>query len=320
MSNRELVMALADGKPHLRDALAARAAMPIGELAAALQVLRDDGLPWQAAGAHGVTLPWPLQLLDAKRVRSALAQPTQSRVANLDVLWEVDSTSSELRRRAAPSGSFLFAEQQSAGRGRRGGVWLAPPGLNICMSCSWHFPGGLRSLAGLSLAVGVMAIDALRASDVHGASIKWPNDVLLGNGKLAGILVEAEGAVDGPCHAIIGIGLNLRVPEAVRRASGQVVADLSGQPAGPPPRNAFAAALVDAVAAGLARFADEGFAAFAAAYAELDVLAGNTLTVHDAVGEWRGSGGGVDERGALRVITDHGVRVLDSANVSVRRA
>ena len=315
------MVALADGASHPRGALAAALACSRPDLDTRLRELAAAGLPWQAGADDSVALPWPLELLDAAGLRGALTSATRAGIAGLDVLWSVDSTSSELRRRDATGRpAVVFAEYQRAGRGRRGRDWLAPPGLNICMSCARTFRGGLRSLAGLSLAVGVMLVEALAAVGVAGVGLKWPNDVLLDGGKLAGILVEADGAVDGACRAIVGVGVNLRVPEAVRVAAGQPVRDLAERPGGSPSRHALAVALVEAMAAGLARFEESGFAAFAEAWARHDVLRGRTLDVQGKQGAWRGTGAGVDAQGALRLATPTGLRVVDSAEVSVRRA
>jgi BirA family biotin operon repressor/biotin-[acetyl-CoA-carboxylase] ligase len=137
----------------------------------------------------------------------------------LDVYWELDSTSSELQRRGAnaPDLSVVTAETQTAGRGRRGRNWLSPPGLNLYLSCLKRFDAGFASLSGLSLATGVIVLRALHALGIDGARLKWPNDVLTESGKLAGILVELSGEYQGPCAAVIGIGLNVRLTSEMGR-------------------------------------------------------------------------------------------------------
>jgi BirA family biotin operon repressor/biotin-[acetyl-CoA-carboxylase] ligase len=216
----------------------------------------------------------------------------------------------------------VLAETQSAGRGRRGRSWLSPPGLNLYLSCLKRFDDGLGGLSGLSLAVGVMVMRTLDALGIAGAGLKWPNDILTDHGKLAGILVELSGEYQGPCAAVIGIGLNLRLTDALRAQAGQPVADLAGLCDGQPPsRNRVAGTLVQALAEGLDEFERQGFAAFVADYARHDLLDGQSLTLTGAHGELQGIGAGVDERGALQLrLGDGRLQAIDSAEVSVRRA
>ncbi|MDO1528418.1 biotin--[acetyl-CoA-carboxylase] ligase [Fulvimonas sp. R45] len=294
-----------------------------------VEALRGRGVPIESRGTAGYGLPWPLQMLDAARIRAALPKAARARLGALDLYWEIDSTSSELQRRGAqaPDLSVVLAETQSAGRGRRGRTWLSPPGLNLYLSCLKRFDTGVAALSGLSLAVGVIVLRALDALGVRGAGLKWPNDVLARDadgrpgGKLAGILVELSGEYQGPCAAIIGIGLNLRLTPALHAQAGQPACDLATLCDGQPPdRNHVAAALIAALADGLPAFEREGFAAFAGDYAAHDLLRGLPLRLSGALGELEGTGAGVDARGALQLRTAGGLRRIDSADVSVRRA
>ena len=107
-----------------------------------------------------------------------------------------------------------FAEHQSAGKGRRGRQWVSPFGSNIYMSILWRFQqDGIACTAGLSLAVGVAVIRALKTYGFNEVGLKWPNDIYCQGKKLGGILIEVSGEADGPCAVIIGLGLNLFLPE-----------------------------------------------------------------------------------------------------------
>lgn len=215
---------------------------------------------------------------------------------------------------------MVLAETQTAGRGRRGRRWLSPPGLNVYLSCLKRFDAGFAALSGLSLAVGVIVMRTLTALGIDGAGLKWPNDVLSTDGKLAGILVELGGEYQGPCAAIIGVGLNVRLTEALHEQAGQPVNDLSTLADVAPDRNRVAAALIAALAEGLTQFEREGFAAFVDEYARYDLLRDQPLRVQGANSLLEGIGAGVDERGALLLKTEDGVQRIDSADVSVRRA
>lgn len=147
--------------------------------------------------------------LDLAAVVAALG--AQAKRFDVDIVDACASTNAESMRRAeagAPSGSVLAARRQTAGRGRLGRTWFAEPGASLTFSLLWRFaPGTLPH--GLSLAVGVALTEALDEFGID-ARLKWPNDLLRDGRKLAGVLVEL---VPGAPHAaVIGVGLNLRLP------------------------------------------------------------------------------------------------------------
>lgn len=280
------------------------------------------------APPSGAQMPWPAQLLDAAQICAYMPSAIVKQLGAMEVYEELDSTSSELQRRgsAAPDLSIVLAQTQLAGRGRRGHTWLSPPGMNLYLSCLKRFNHGFAGQAGLSLAVGVMLMRALAELEITGAGLKWPNDVLArdaenADGKLAGILVELGGDYQGLCTAVIGIGLNVYAPPALRAQAGQPVCDLAALNAGTlPERNCIAASVITALVTGLRQFECEGFAGFSRDYAEHDLLRDQLLRVTGAFATLDGVGDGVDARGALRVcLSDGSVRVFDSANVTVRR-
>lgn len=293
-----------------------------------VQGLRARGLPVNARGTAGYQLQWPLQLLDAAAIRAALPAGMAKRLGALEVHWELDSTSNELQRRGGDARdlSIVLAETQAAGRGRRGRDWISPPGMNLYLSCLKRFDGGFAALSGLSLAVGTIVLRTLDTLGIGGVGLKWPNDVLATGkgrkgGKLAGILVELSGEYQGPCAAIIGIGLNLRLTPALHAQVGQPACDLATLNGGTPPdRNVVAAALIAALVEGLQAFERGGFAPFRDDYARHDLLRDQPLRVTGAHGALEGTGAGVDARGALRLrLEDGSIKAVDSADVSVRR-
>jgi BirA family biotin operon repressor/biotin-[acetyl-CoA-carboxylase] ligase len=332
MQPAQLLALLAAGEPLSGEALAVAAGVTRAAIWKQVEALRRRGVPVEARGAAGYCLPWPLQMLDAARIRALLPASAASALTALDVHWELDSTSSELQRRLATAGDFsvVLAETQHAGRGRRGREWLSPPGMNIYLSCLKRFDAGFAALTGLSLAVGVIALRALEKLGIDGAGLKWPNDLLMASGKrsdgpggkLGGILIELSGEYQGPCAAIIGIGLTQRLTPALREQAGQPVADLAELGGGmPPDRNLLVATLITALVEGLREFERDGFAAFGTDYARYDLLRDQPLQLSGALEAFRGVGAGVDARGALQVRLDDGsMRRVDSADVTVRRA
>jgi len=323
MPPASLLAMLASGEATSGVALAAQAGLTRAAIWKHVEALRVLGLP-VTSGPQGYALPWPVQWLDPDRIRASLAPAQANTLGALEVHWQLDSTSSELQRRLGSVAdlSMVLAETQCAGRGRRGRAWLSPPGLNIYLSCLKRFDVGLAALSGLSLAVGVIVLRALERLGITGAGLKWPNDVLAADGKLAGVLVELSGEYQGPCAAVIGIGLNLRLTPELRQQAGQPVCDLATLAGGTPPdRNHAAAVLVGALVEGLQAFEREGFAAFVDDYARHDLLRDQSLVISGAREAFDAVGEGVDARGALQVrLPDGARRTVDSADVSVRRA
>ncbi len=318
LATRDVLEALAGAAPLSGSTLAARAGVTRAAVWKHVDALRARGLPIEARAGRGYRLPWPVQLLDADAIMRQLGP---SAAGPPEVHWELDSTSSELARRrdVLPDGAVVLAESQHAGRGRRGRAWLSPPGLTICLSCLKRFERGFAGLSGLSLAIGVVVVDALASAGVAGVGLKWPNDVLADGAKLAGILVELNGEDQGPCTAIVGVGLNVRLTAAMRARLDQPATDLAELCGGTPPdRNVLAACLVTHLREGLARFAVQGFAGFAGAWARLDVLRDRRLRVSGAQGTFEGIGAGVDAGGALRVHRAGEIVRVDSADVTVR--
>lgn len=287
-----------------------------------IEAWRKAGIDIES-GARGYRLVHPLEPLEVARILAGLSTAVRRRVGALENHWQMDSTSSELARRAAslPDLSFVFAEWQQAGRGRHGRQWLSPPAVNLQFSCLKRFAGGYAALSGLSLAVGIAAARALEDCGVRGTALKWPNDLVHGDAKLGGILVELGGEFMGPCHAIVGIGINVHLSEPMRVTLARACTDLTELCDGAAPsRNALAAALIVRLVESLDTFDDSGFDAFADAWAARDALAGRRIRVERARDAFDGVAAGVDSRGALQVHTSAGMRSIDSAEVSVRPA
>lgn len=316
---RELLTALCAQQSLSGSDLARRLGVTRAAVWKQIEALRALGAPIEAARGRGYRLSAALELIDAKRIRGALEPALRHRVGALDVHWQIDSTSSALLRAAAdgaPDLSVCLAETQSAGRGRHGRRWQSPLAGNIYFSLLRRFACGMGALSGLSLAAGVALIEALADCGVERAGLKWPNDVVVDGRKLAGILVELGGEFLGPCCAVIGIGVNVRVPASV--TIDQPHTDLARLCATTPSRNALIGHLITRLVAVLDRFASGGFEALQADFARYDVLAGRSVRVHSADAAQVGIADGVDARGALRVRHGDRVACYDSAEVSVR--
>jgi BirA family biotin operon repressor/biotin-[acetyl-CoA-carboxylase] ligase len=183
----------------------------------------------------------------------------------------------------------------------------------------WRFERAAAALSGLSLAVGVAVARALAALGVEGVQLKWPNDVLHAGRKLGGILVELQGVAAGPAAAVIGIGLNLRLPAGVRDAVAQPVTDIAEIAARVPARNELLAAALFELERVLDGFAAYGFAPLRAEWIARHAHQGRQVTLSSGAGRsLTGRATGVAEDGALLIETVGGVERCVSGELSLR--
>jgi BirA family biotin operon repressor/biotin-[acetyl-CoA-carboxylase] ligase len=317
----DLLAALSVERPLSGAALASRLGVSRTAVWKQIERLRAWGVDVVAEGGRGYRLTRPFERLDAARIRGLMEAHARRALHTLEVVDEIDSTNAELQRRASAGAAgaiALFAEHQSAGRGRRGREWYSPPGANLYLSLLWRFERGLGALGGLSLAVAMALAESLRVLGL-GAMIKWPNDVVVGQRKMAGILVDAGGELHGPCHAVIGLGLNLALPTAATRAIDQPWTDLASELGSTPERNRTAALVLSRQIDGLLRFVREGLAPFLTGWQRYDALAGRIVDVIEGDRRYAATACGVDAEGRLKVREDGSERVLASADVSIRR-
>lgn len=275
------------------------------------------GVEIQAVRGRGYRLGYRYDWLDATRLGGAGAAGGFA----FQVHDRLDSTNTHLMALAqagAAHKSVVAAEQQSAGRGRRGRTWHAQLGRGLTFSLLWRFQRPLTALSGLSLVVGLALARCLGALGVE-ARVKWPNDVLLGEGKLAGILIETQGDVLSGATAVIGIGLNLAATPEVAARAGAPVASLADVLARVPDRNDLLLAILRELDIELRAFDAEGFAPFAEDWMRLHAHQGRPVAILGANGRRRpGRALGVDAEGALLLETSEGVAVIHSGEVSVR--
>jgi BirA family biotin operon repressor/biotin-[acetyl-CoA-carboxylase] ligase len=261
-----------------------------------------------------------MDALDAQAIAAQLG--AHAARANVEVCASCASTNAELLRRAPAEGRALIlaAEEQTAGRGRRGRRWLSSPGAAATFSVSRRLHCAPAALAGLSLAAGVAAVRALRGLGIIEALLKWPNDLLLRGAKIGGILVETRQLGSEIC-VVIGIGINCRsTPGLGRRLRRRVAAlDDSAQP--PLARNAVIGAVAREVLDALQEFERAGFAAFAADWTALHAYEGRRLRVRLEDGRTlSGVASGLAANGALRLRTRSGLREVATGQVVTARA
>jgi len=219
----------------------------------------------------------------------------------------------------------VLADTQTGGRGRRQRSWYSPPGANIYLSLGWTLRGRGATWSSVPLVSAVCLCRALDRVGLHGHGIKWPNDILVGGAKLAGILVESQSIGPALPTAVIGVGLNVNMSRRGADVSppiDQPWTDLAAHLSADSEwldRNRLAALLLDELLAGLTRFDAEGWEAFRPDWEAHDLVSGHRVKLEGSGGFRAGRALGVDEQGGLWVDIDgYGVQALHSAEVSLR--
>jgi BirA family biotin operon repressor/biotin-[acetyl-CoA-carboxylase] ligase len=323
-----LLTLLASGDFHSGEQLAKRLRISRGGVWKLIRTLQTMGIDIESVPRQGYRLPRAVDLLDKSAIAGELTPAMRERVDPLEVLLTVDSTNRYVAEHAinAPGTTHVcVAEVQNAGRGRRGRSWVAPFGCGICMSMAWQFVEAPPTFSALSLAVGVAAINALRRLGIEGVGLKWPNDLIWQQRKLGGILIEMRGESAGPAQVVIGLGINVRMPAAVRLLLAEQQAALISDVHEivrdrTPSRNALVAMLVEEITKMLLTFSERGFEPFLDDWRRLDTLADAPVRVTSGAETIFGRSRGVDLDGTLLVDVDGQLRRFASGEVSLRAA
>lgn len=264
---------------------------------------------------------------DAGRLQRALTDGGRKRIEQIDTFASIDSTNTWLKSQPPPTPGnvrIAVADHQTAGRGRRERAWVSAPGCSLCLSLAYTFRNAPDLLPPLTLAVGVAAANALASIGLDAVRLKWPNDLLVHERKLGGILVESRVARQGPrtsVTVIAGIGLNLNVPDAVAGAVD------SGWAAGPvgldacgvlvPERDELAAVLVDATIDAMSLYDERGLGPFERDFSSIDFLLDKAVIVETPEGEYAGVAAGIERDGALLLRRNDRVRRIFSGSVRI---
>ncbi len=326
---RRLLGLLADGEFHSGQKLAGKLRVSRAGVWKLVQTLRALGIEIESVPRQGYRMPRPVDLLARERILDALPFEVRDALAQLEVLLSTDSTNryvSDLETAPeAGSAQVCVTELQTAGRGRRGRSWVAPFGSGICFSMGWQFAEVPPTFSALGLAVGVAAVRAIERFGAQNVGLKWPNDLSWQGRKLGGILVEMRGESSGPTQVIIGIGINMRMPAAIRLELAERQAVLVSDVheilrERTPTRNLLIGALIEELLAMLTVFARDGFAPFAEQWRALDVLQHANVKILAGNSTVHGVARGVDDDGALLVDVDGELKRFVSGEVSVRSA
>lgn len=246
--------------------------------------------------------------LDADAIRDAIGGVAADRLTELEAFAEIESTNSYLMSGTVPGPGRLhvaLTDNQTAGRGRHGRRWVSPAGSGLAMSLAFTYPRIPPQLPALTLAIGLGVIDALEDIGARGLKLKWPNDVMAGEGKLGGILTETRMQAGDAVTVVTGVGLNVELRELLDLGSAgeRTVADIAGLVSSLPSRNLLAARLITRLCTVLVGYEAAGFARFAERWSRCDWLRGRRLTIDTRERRVSGTAVGVDADGALLVDT-----------------
>ncbi|MFA7555552.1 MAG: bifunctional biotin--[acetyl-CoA-carboxylase] ligase/biotin operon repressor BirA [Spongiibacteraceae bacterium] len=318
-----LLATLADGQFHSGDGLGASLGVSRTAIWKQLKKVEELGVQLESIKGKGYRIPQGLNLLSRQLIESELTVGAAALISEIDVQDAITSTNRVAMEKALQGGAKGYvctAEQQSAGRGRRGRAWVSPYAGNIYLSVVWEFSGGASALEGLSLAVGVAVADALAKAGVGGVGLKWPNDILYEDKKLAGILIEMTGDADGLCQVVIGVGLNVAMPAKVAADIDQAWVDVASINPRAAERNRLLGLVLNELMPLLEVFARSGFSVYRDRWAELDAYLGKTISIIQGNDITVGCALGIDDTGAIKIETEQGVRVFNGGEVSLRLA
>jgi len=317
MNFEELLATLADGKFHSGEELSNTLCVSRTAVWKQIAKLHDLGVDVNAVKGRGYRLRQSVELLSLAEIYRHIDDKTCDTFDRIDIELAVESTN-RMAADVKVSPYVCLAEMQTAGRGRRGREWVSPFATNIYLSLAWQFNEATSSLDSLSLCVAVVLARALRRLGCAGVGLKWPNDVLIGNRKLAGILLEASGEVGGPIRVIVGVGLNVAMSRGQGQSIDQDWISLNEIVAEPLSRNEIVAAVLDEMAMALPGFEEKGFSGFEKDWREFDCLTDRPVVLQLGSKKIDGIARGVDATGGLLIERGDTLTVYRGGEISVR--
>lgn len=317
-----IVALLADGRFHSGQELGAALGISRAAVWKQLKALDALGVELFSVRGRGYALASPVELLDPARIRGQLDALGRNLLAELEIHPEIHSTNRHLMGRAGAGlrpGHACLTERQTEGRGRRGRSWVSPFAANVYLSLYWRFSSSPAALAGLSLAAGVAAAMALEDAGVGDVSLKWPNDLLWRGRKLGGILLEMAGEASGPCHVVIGVGINVAMPPAAGAGIDQPWVDLVTIQAGAAvSRNRVAGLLLNHLLRAVQEYEARGVSPFIEQWQARDATSGQSVELHLPDRAVTGIARGVDAQGSLLLEHAGILEPFSSGEVSLR--
>lgn len=319
-----LIKRLADGVFHSGEALGEELGLSRAAISNHVKALTELGLSIFSVTGKGYKLEKPLDLLNVEQIKQGVLN---KQFDNVEVLNVIDSTNEYVKNQIPElsrlgdqrNGYVCLAEAQTAGRGRHGRQWVSPYGASLYMSMYWQFAGGYQAIGGLSLVIGVSIANALKRQQIQGVQLKWPNDIYLQGKKLAGVLIEVEGQMGAHCDCVIGIGLNINLPDE-QKDIDQPWIDLTSATGANIDRNALAVDIITELFKQITLFEFSGLEPFIEDWKGLDYFRNQAIKLIVGQNELTGICRGIDETGALLLESNGHVKAFYGGEISVRPA
>ncbi|MGF1703764.1 bifunctional biotin--[acetyl-CoA-carboxylase] ligase/biotin operon repressor BirA [Photobacterium makurazakiensis] len=305
---------LADGGFHSGEVLGVELGISRAAISKHIKVLQSWGVDVYRVQGKGYCLSAKLELLDCDKILANV------KCESLDVIPVIDSTNQYLLDKVGqlPSGATCIAEYQQAGRGRRGRQWFSPFGSNLYLSMYWRLDAGMAAAMGLSLVVGVAIAETLESLGAEGIRVKWPNDLYHYDKKMAGILIEMTGQAGEAAHLVIGMGLNIAMPEQEGAGIDQAWTNLSQACHTLPDRNILAATLIHRLQLTLAEYEVLGLDGFTERWNRLDNFLDRPVKLLIGERVVEGIARGINNQGALLLETEGVVTPYLGGEISLR--
>ena len=313
---------LSDGQFHSGEDLAEKFAVSRTAIWKQIKKL-NTLLPMEvmSVSGKGYKIEFPISVLNKRAIIEKLRPGINGRLNDIDIMLSCSSTNQYLLEKIEQypfQNRLVLSELQTQGRGRRGKEWISPFASNVYMSLLWSLDVSIAQLSGLSLVVAISVASALKTLDVSDVMLKWPNDIYVGNKKLSGVLLELRGESNSPCQAVIGIGVNVNMPEQFGKKIDQQWVDMQSLLQRKVDRNDVVAEILNELASRLDKFNNEGFSSFISEWEKLDLLEGKQISIEGNALLKEGIARGVDKNGALLVEHKAVIEPLFSGEVSVR--
>ncbi len=315
----DIIKALASGQFVSGQVIADQYGVSRAAISNQINALIDMGLDIFKVRGKGYQLANPIALLNRSDVTNFLACLGQD--SPVEVHSIIDSTNDYLMRKLphqVTSGQVCLAEYQKAGRGRRGRQWISPFGSHLYLSVYYKLEQGMSQAMGLSLVTALAVKDAIRQLADIDIQLKWPNDVYANGKKLAGILIDLEGQPTGDCHCVIGIGINVQMPESMALLIDQPWTDITSLVGGKVDRNLLAATLIYCLNMRIMKQRDSGLASMLEDWHQHDLFLNKEIKLLTGSKETQGVCRGVNEQGALMLEVDGIIKPIYGGEVSVR--
>lgn len=320
---KKLITLLRDGEFHSGEQLGKSLGLTRSGIWKLIQQFPAWDIFVESITNKGYRIPQGLTLLEKEKILPFLTHHPLPQKIDIQIFDTLPSTNDYLLNIAKEKTDkcvICLAEKQTSGKGRRGRTWTSPFAKNIYLSILWHFPKDACELSGLSLAISLAVVETLKIYGIkHPVGLKWPNDVLWNNQKLAGILVELSGETHSICSSVIGVGLNVNMSNTKGEPIPAEWADVQMLSDNPVNRNELTGVLLNELIKTLTVFQNQGFSAFIEKWKSFDLVAGKQVSVLTPTAVFQGIGRGIDERGLFLLEDETGaLKSFSSGEVSVR--